>query len=100
MTKNNPSFVSHGDSSPTTSVRPEIDAFLAEMKGASTAEFGIRGRLIFALDATASRQPTWDTACELQADMFREAAVSVASRAGELFERSKNGPKAPTRRLY
>jgi len=22
-----------------------------------------RGRLIFALDATASRQPTWDTAC-------------------------------------
>ena len=75
MTKNNPSFVSHGDSSPTTSVRPEIDAFLAKMKGASTAESGIRGRLIFALDATASRQPTWDTACELQADMFREAAV-------------------------
>ena len=34
MTKNNPSFVSHGDSSPTTSVRPEIDAFLAKMKGA------------------------------------------------------------------
>jgi hypothetical protein len=29
--------------------------------------------LIFALDATASRQPTWDTACQLQADMFREA---------------------------
>jgi hypothetical protein len=75
VTKNNPSFVSHGDSSPTTSVRPEIDAFLAKMKGASTAESGIRGRLIFALDATASRQPTWDTACELQADMFREAAV-------------------------
>ena len=75
MTKNNPSFVSHGDSSPTTSVRPEIDAFLAKMKGASTAESGIRGRLIFALDATASRQPTWDTACELQDDMFREAAA-------------------------
>ena len=75
MTKNNPSFVSHGDSSPTTSVRPEIDAFLAKIKGASTAEAGIRGRLIFALDATASRQPTWDTACQLQADMFREAAV-------------------------
>jgi hypothetical protein len=56
-------------------VRPEIDAFLAKMKGASTAESGIRGRLIFALDATASRQPTWDIACELQADMFREAAV-------------------------
>jgi hypothetical protein len=29
-----------------------------------------RGRLIFALDATASRQPAWDTATELQAQMF------------------------------
>ena len=36
---------------------------------------GKRGRLIFALDATMSRQPTWDTACALQADMFREAAT-------------------------
>ena len=35
-----------------------------------------RGRLIFALDATMSRQPTWDTACKLQADMFREAAAA------------------------
>jgi hypothetical protein len=29
----------------------------------------------FALDATMSRQPTWDQACVLQADMFREAAA-------------------------
>ena len=36
---------------------------------------GLRGRLIFALDATMSRQPLWDTACKLQADMFREAAA-------------------------
>lgn len=33
-----------------------------------------RGRLIFALDATASRQPTWDRACQLQGEMFRETA--------------------------
>jgi hypothetical protein len=32
-----------------------------------------RARLIFALDATASRQPTWDMAVVLQRDMFREA---------------------------
>jgi hypothetical protein len=37
---------------------------------------GKRGRLIFALDATMSRQPTWDSACALQADMFREAAAT------------------------
>lgn len=29
-----------------------------------------KGRLILALDATMSRQPTWDLACTLQADMF------------------------------
>jgi len=34
-----------------------------------------KGRLVFALDATMSRQPTWDMACALQADMFREAAA-------------------------
>jgi hypothetical protein len=33
-----------------------------------------RGRLIFGLDATASRAPTWAIARELQAKMFREAA--------------------------
>ncbi len=32
------------------------------------------GRLIFALDATASRRPTWDRAAKLQATMFEEAA--------------------------
>ena len=33
-----------------------------------------RGRLIFALDATMSRQPTWDLAQALQAKMFQAAA--------------------------
>ncbi|HTY69513.1 MAG TPA: VWA domain-containing protein [Alphaproteobacteria bacterium] len=28
------------------------------------------GRLIFAMDATASREPTWDHACRLQGEMF------------------------------
>src|SRR5262249_222513 len=32
-----------------------------------------RGRLTFALDATASRQPTWDASVQLQAEMFTEA---------------------------
>jgi len=31
-------------------------------------------RLLFALDATASRQPTWDQACQLQGDMFAAVA--------------------------
>jgi hypothetical protein len=49
-----------------------VDAFLAEAKRVSSAP---KGRLIFALDATMSRQPTWDMACALQADMFEEAAA-------------------------
>jgi len=32
-----------------------------------------RGRLIFIIDATASRQRTWDAACQLQSEMFAEA---------------------------
>src|SRR5262249_36945631 len=60
----------------TTSSRAEIDTFLAQVKTlAPAAARSGRGRLIFALDATMSRQPTWDTACRLQADMFREAAA-------------------------
>jgi hypothetical protein len=51
-------------------INSEIDRFLAE-KAQETAR---RGRLIFGLDATASRQETWDTACQLQAEMFREVA--------------------------
>src|SRR3954454_18980323 len=58
------------------SERADIDAFLAQVRTLKPAVgAGQRGRLIFALDATMSRQPTWDTACRLQADMFREAAA-------------------------
>jgi hypothetical protein len=58
-----------------TSSNAEIDAFLETVRRlAPRTEPGKRGRLIFALDATMSRQPTWDQACLLQADMFRETA--------------------------
>jgi hypothetical protein len=57
------------------STRPEVEKFLSQVNALGTAvKAGARGRLVFALDATMSRQPTWDTACVLQADMFREAA--------------------------
>src|SRR5262245_16642685 len=68
----------------TRSSRADIDAFLGEVKRLTPATAaGQRGRLIFALDATMSRQPTWDTACRLQADMFREAA-SIGGLAVQL----------------
>src|ERR1700746_1221274 len=52
----------------------DIAAFVAKARAMSPHAAGARGRLVFALDATMSRQPTWDMACTLQADMFREAA--------------------------
>lgn len=59
-----------------TSSRAEIDAFLLRARTLGLpAEPGVNGRLMFALDATMSRQPTWDTACRLQSDMFREAGA-------------------------
>lgn len=54
----------------------EVDAFVQRLRTApaQTAAGGGRGRLIFAMDATASREPTWDRACQLQAEMFESTA--------------------------
>ncbi|MEX0955996.1 MAG: VWA domain-containing protein [Rhizobiaceae bacterium] len=47
----------------------EVDAFVRQARALATPGDG-KGRLILALDATMSRQPTWDLACKLQAEMF------------------------------
>lgn len=50
-----------------------VAAFLDKVGqlGAVKPAPGRCGRLLFAVDATASRQPTWDVACDLQAEMFQ-----------------------------
>ncbi len=48
----------------------EVDAFLARVKTLSPVQQAGRGRLVFAMDATMSRQPTWDMALALQTEMF------------------------------
>jgi hypothetical protein len=65
-----------GDKLPTkTSSEVELQAFLRKVAATPVrGSSGDRGRLIFSLDATASRQPTWDQACQLQAQMFQETA--------------------------
>jgi hypothetical protein len=57
------------------SARAEIDAFLVRARALGPRLDGKRGRLVFALDATMSREPTWDMACSLQGEMFEEAAA-------------------------
>jgi hypothetical protein len=63
----------------TPSSDSEVLAFTRQARELAKKEANNnKGRLIFALDATASRQPTWDLACRLQGDMF-EAVESVGS---------------------
>ncbi len=52
----------------------DIAAFLEAAERTPTPASSGRGRLMFALDATMSRQPTWDVAQRLQAKMFEVAA--------------------------
>ncbi len=60
----------------TPSGKAEIESFLQAAKAvAATAPPPGSGRLIFALDATLSRQPTWDMACSLQGRMFEACAA-------------------------
>jgi len=51
----------------------EVAAFLNKSK-AITAVVDKQPRLLFAIDATASRQPTWDSACQHQQAMFLATA--------------------------
>ena len=63
-------------SSSAASSSAEVDAFLRKVAQApSIHKPGGRGRLIFAMDATASREPTWDRASHIQAEMFKETAA-------------------------
>jgi hypothetical protein len=60
----------------------EIDSFLKKSRDI-TAFVSRQPRLMFCIDATASRQPTWDRACHLQQEMFR-ATASAASLSVQL----------------
>jgi len=48
-----------------------VDVFIKQLATRPTSDRATsKGRLIFAMDATASRQPTWDTAAQTQGQMF------------------------------
>jgi len=61
---------------PGKSSRSEVDAFLRTVASTPVVKSPDQsGRLIFAMDATASREPTWDHACQLQAQMFEQTTA-------------------------
>ncbi len=57
---------------PDKPANPAVAAFLTKVKAMPPAvrTGNAAGRLLFAMDATASREPTWDRACKIQGDMF------------------------------
>ncbi len=62
-----------------TSGAGEIADFVRQARAAMPLGDRKPGRLVLALDATMSRQPTWDLACRLQGEMF-----DAAGHAGRL----------------
>ncbi len=60
---------------PSRAASAQVEAFLNRVAAvAAPAAAGGRGRLIFAMDATASREPSWDRACQIQGEMFAATA--------------------------
>jgi len=57
--------------SPASSDDTDVTEFLAKVRELAVPHNQQRGRLIFAMDATMSRQPTWDMALSLQGEMFK-----------------------------
>jgi len=60
---------------PEKSSRADVDKFLRKVAQTPLVHPGGNGgRLIFAMDATGSREPTWDRACQIQGEMFSATA--------------------------
>ena len=80
---------------PAARRKAEVEAFLRDVAALpSVTPAQGRGRLIFALDATASREATWDHACRLQGEMFEAAAALGGLDVKLVFYRGFNECKA------
>ena len=56
--------------------RTDVNAFLKKVASLPPNKTsGRSGRLLFAMDATASRESTWDRACNIQGEMFKQSST-------------------------
>lgn len=84
--------------------RNDISKFLSELERMPEIHKGERrGRLLFAMDATASREPMWDRACHIQGQMFEATSamggldIQLCYYQGfELFHTTKWSNKSAT----
>lgn len=66
----------------TPAPRDDVARFLADVRASKppAQKSAEPNRILFALDATASREPTWDLAMNLHAELFEAAAKTPAGR--------------------
>jgi len=80
---------------PASAKSAEVEAFLRQVAAMpSVRPASGRGRLIFAMDATASRQPSWDHACKIQGEMFEATEALGGLDVQLVFYRGFNECKA------
>ena len=84
-----------GSGKPRTEVAEFLDQLQAKLPTTLKSAAGSTlGRLIFALDATASREATWDHACALQGEMFEATAALGGLQTKLVFYRGRDECKA------
>jgi hypothetical protein len=84
-----PQAPGHGDAG-----RGDVDSFIRQVNAMPQVRTGGRGRLIFAMDATASSEPTWDRACHIQGQMFEATAALGGLEVQLVFYRGFHECKA------
>jgi hypothetical protein len=78
-----------------TQTSNQVSEFLDKVENMPKPHQGGRpGRLVFAMDATASRAPTWDMACKLQGDMFAKSSAIGSLELQLVFFRGYNECKS------
>lgn len=79
---------------PQPSTEGDVSSFLEKVKTMAVGAAKGEGRLIFAMDATMSRQPTWDRALSIQASMFSETKKAGPLQVQLVYFRGYNECKA------
>jgi hypothetical protein len=82
------------DQLPQATSTGAVDAFIRQVQAMPQARPGAAGRLIFAMDATASRGPSWDRACQIQGEMFEATAALGGLSIQLVYYRGYNECKA------
>jgi hypothetical protein len=77
-----------------SSADEDVSSFLDKVKQMAVGEAKGQGRLMFAMDATMSRQPTWDRALSIQAQMFSETKKAAQLQVQLVYFRGYNECKA------